>query len=131
MPNPLSEPHLSLLASQFETAWTLWISFYTAVLAANLVAYGLVVEKMTNHAGKRYFAHVFLFMNAQTLITCVLMLHYTVETCKVFKMQQPALAEIRGAGVWACIGNTLISCYLMLLWWKECRKPETSQKRTE
>lgn len=106
----------SILASQLETAWTIWIGFYTATLTANVVAYGFLLEGRFVSKTSKFFAWVFIFVNLQTVVTCIGMASYTWWTCNDLEKLRDSLGGVRWVGMWACIGNALICLYLACLW---------------
>ena len=102
--------------NQFLGVWSIYIKFWTAFLALNMVAVGLVVEKVAK--GKPLICLAFAVQNLLAILTAVGVAIYSNSVCK--ELESP-LSTVRTLGVWGGVANGLSGIALILVWiavWK-------------
>lgn len=113
---------LKLINDQFLGVWDIYIKFYTAFLTVNLVALGLVVEKVKQERARKFICVGFMIQNLFSLITASGMAMYSNQVAHAF-LNAPEIAVLaasRPLGVWGGIGNALSHVLFIGLWAAVC-----------
>lgn len=119
-PAPGSEDARALaiaLQDQAVKAWDIYIKFYTVMLTVNVVALGVVVEKVDDPRSRLFIALAFVVQNAGASVTGLAMRRYTDRIAgQHVELGYRQLAGFRTAGRWGGLGNAISHWVIGILW---------------
>lgn len=109
---------LRLINDQLLGIWDIYIKFYTAFIAFNLTALGVVVAKLRDIAGKKIMCVAFIAQNALCLATALGMAWYSFSVAGAFETNQEVkiLAASRPLATWGGIANAIGNLLFISLW---------------
>lgn len=108
---------VKLLNEQCLRAWDIYIKFFSVFLTVNIIALGVVIEKVDSTSGRLMISIVFAGENLLALVTGVAMTRYTARVAdEVVRGGRAPLALFGRLGRWGGIANSVGHVLLFAAW---------------